>query len=89
MGCIELMDYDILLSDVSFKEGAEYIKRNFKEVYEVDPGYKLFDIYLIGVPPILIAIEDDYIVFPYIKPCRGTFVLRIKGEEEVKRLRSL
>lgn len=54
MGCIELMDYEILLSNTSFKEGREFIKKNFREVYEVEPGYKLFDVYLIGVPPILV-----------------------------------
>ena len=36
----------IMQDDFSFKEGQEYIKVNFKEVYEVEPGYKLFDIYL-------------------------------------------
>jgi hypothetical protein len=86
MGCIELMDYEILLSDISFKEGREYITRNFKDVYEVKPGYKLFDVYLIGVPPILIGVEDAYVIFPYIKPCHGTFVLKIKDREEVERL---
>jgi hypothetical protein len=26
------------------------------------------------------------VIFPYLKPCRGTFVLKIKGEEEIERL---
>lgn len=89
MGCIELMDPEILLSHSSFKEGREYIKRNFKDVYEVEPGYKLFDIYLIGVQPIVVGVEDDYVIFTYVKPCHGTFVLKIRGEEEIARLRSL
>ena len=87
MGCIELMDYEILLSDISFKEGREYIKSNFKEVYEVEPGYKLFNIYLIGVPPILVGAEDTHVIFTYMKPCRGTFVLKIEGEKEIELLR--
>ncbi|MDI6811165.1 MAG: DUF1894 domain-containing protein [archaeon] len=86
MGCIELMDYKILLADITFKEGREFIRRNFKEVYEVEPGYKLFDVYLIGIPPILIGIEDGYIIFPYVKPCHGTFVLKIKDGEDIGRL---
>lgn len=86
MGCIELMDYEILLSDITFKEGREFIRRNFKEVYEVEPGYKLFDVYLIGIPPILIGVEDGYVIFPYIKPCHGTFVLKIKDGDEIGRL---
>ena len=86
MGCIELMDYKILLSRTSFKEGREYIQKNFKDVYEVEPGYKLFDVYLIGVPPIFIGAEGNCVIFPYVKPCHGTFVLKIEDEGEVKRL---
>ncbi|GAI66852.1 unnamed protein product [marine sediment metagenome] len=88
MGCIELMDYEILLSDISFKEGREFIRRNFKDVHEVEPGYKLFDVYLIGIPPILVGVEDAYVIFPYVKPCHGTFVLKIEDREEVERLRA-
>jgi hypothetical protein len=86
MGCIELMDYEILLSDITFKEGREFIRRNFKEVYEVEPGYKLFDVYLIGIPPIFVGVEDGYLIFPYVKPCHGTFVLKIKDGEDIGRL---
>lgn len=46
------------------------------------------DIYLIGVPPILVGVEDDHVIFPYLKPCRWTFVLKMKGGEEIVRLRS-
>ncbi len=88
MGCIELMDFEILLSHTSFKEGREFIRRNFKDVYEVEPGYKLFDVYLIGVSPIVIGIENDHVIFPYVKPCHGTFVLKIEGGEEIGRLKS-
>jgi len=87
MGCIELMDYKILLSRTSFKEGREYIQKHYKDVYQVEPGYKLFDVYLIGVPPIFIGAEDNYLIFPYVKPCHGTFVLKIEDKEEVKRVR--
>jgi hypothetical protein len=86
MGCIELMDYKILLSRTSFKEGREYIQKHFKDIYEVEPGYKLFDVYLIGVSPIFLATDDNHVIFPYVKPCHGTFILRIEDEDEAKRL---
>lgn len=88
MGCIEMMDYTILLSNISFKEGRDFIKGSFKEVYEVEPGYKLFDVYLIGVSPIFVGVEDGCVIFPYVKPCHGTFVLKIEGEEEIDKLRT-
>ncbi len=81
------MNYEILLPNSSFKECAEYIKKNFKEIYYVDAGFKIFDGYLIGVPPIPIAVDGDFIIMPYVKPCHGCFVLRVPGGEEVGRMR--
>ncbi len=52
-----------------------------------DSGAKIFDNYLIGVPPIPIAIEGEDVILPYVKPCHGSFVLRIPGKEEVERVR--
>ncbi|HDS45563.1 MAG TPA: DUF1894 domain-containing protein [Methanomicrobia archaeon] len=87
MGCIELMDYKILQSRVSFKECREFIRGNYKEVYEVEPGYQLFDAYLIGNPPIFVGVDGDDLIFPYVKPCHGAFVLKIKGPDVIERLR--
>ena len=87
MGCIEEMDYEILLKNTSFKECREFVESNFKEIYKVKPGYKMFDVYLIGVPPVVIGIDGDHVVFPYTKPCYGTFLLRVRGEEEIASLR--
>ncbi len=81
------MNYEILLPNSSFKECAEYIKKNFKEIYYVDAGFKIFDSYLIGVPPIPIAVDGNDVILPYVKPCHGSFVLRIPGKEEAERMR--
>lgn len=89
MSCIETMDYEILLSRCSFKVCREFVENNFDERYRVDPGYKLFDVYLIGVPPVMIGVDGDHIVFPYTKPCHGSFLLRIEGKEEIERLRAM
>jgi hypothetical protein len=43
--------------------------------------------YLIGVSPIPIAVDGDDVILPYIKPCHGSFVLKIPGKEEAARLR--
>jgi hypothetical protein len=88
MGCIEELKYEVLLSRATFKECREYIKDHYKEHYTVKPGYKVFDSYIIGVPPILIAVDNSAVVFPYTKPCHGTFLLRIEGAEEIARLRA-
>ena len=88
MSCIEELDYEILLPNSSIKECADYIKKNFKEIYYVRQGYRIFNTYLIGINPIPVAVDNDDIIMPYVKPCHGSFVLRIKGKAEVERLRA-
>jgi len=88
MSCIEQMKYKLHLERTSFKEAREYIEKNSDEVYYVDPGYKLFkDYYIIGVPPVAIGVRGTELLFTYVKPCHGTFVMGIDSEEEIARLR--
>jgi len=90
MSCIEQMKYKLLLERTSFKEAREFIEKNSDEVYYVDPGYKIFkDYYIIGVPPIAIGAKGTNLIFTYVKPCHGTFVMTIESEEEIRRLRKL
>ena len=89
MGCVESMNYEIVLRADSFKESRDYIKAHFKEFIDVQPGFKVFDIYVIGLPPIAIGLEGDFVIFPFTKPCHGTFLLRIEDKEEAARLRSI
>ncbi|MDD1673003.1 MAG: DUF1894 domain-containing protein [Methanomicrobiales archaeon] len=90
MGCVEARRCEVLASQVTFAECREYITTNFPEHYEVEPGFHLFDVYIIGVPPVYVGIEGEDVIFPYTKPCHGTFILRAKGAgEEAVRLRAL
>jgi hypothetical protein len=88
MSCIEQIEYEILLQGASFKESAEYIRTHFTEWYEVEPGYRLFDAHLVGVPPVVLGVEGEDVIFPYVKPCRGTFLLRANGPGEIAKLRA-
>lgn len=88
MSCIEQMKYKLLLERVSFKEAREYIEKNSDEVYYVNPGYKIFkDYYMIGVPPMAMGVKGKEMLFTYVKPCHGTFVMALESEEEINRLR--
>ncbi len=88
MSCIEQMKYKLYLERTSFKEARDYIEKNSEEVYYVDPGYKLFkDYYLIGVPPVAIGVRGKELLFTYVKPCHGAFVMGLDSEEEITRLR--
>jgi hypothetical protein len=88
MSCIEQMKYKLHQERTSFKEAREYIEKNSDEVYYVDPGYKIFkDYYIIGVPPVAMGVRGTEMLFTYVKPCHGTFVMGIDSEEEIARLR--
>ncbi len=90
MSCIEQMKYTILLQRISFKEAREYIEKNSDEVYYVSPGYKIFkDYYIIGIPPIAVGAKGNALVFPYTKPCHGSFVLSIDNEDSIKEINRL
>ncbi|MDO8840730.1 DUF1894 domain-containing protein, partial [Methanocalculus sp.] len=88
MGCVEDLGYDVLLSMASFKECREYVEKQYKEIYYVDPGFKLFEKRIIGVPPIAIALDGETVILPYTKPCHGTYLLRVVSADEAAVVRS-
>lgn len=88
MGCVESMNYEIVLRDATFRESRDYIKAHFSEFIDVQPGFKVFDVYVIGLPPIAIGLDGDFVIFPYTKPCHGTFLLRVEDQKEAARLRA-
>jgi hypothetical protein len=90
MSCIEQMKYKIHLERISFKEAREYIEQNSDEIYYVPPGYKIFkDYYIIGIPPIAVGAKGNALIFPYTKPCHGSFVLSIDNEDSIKEINRL
>jgi len=86
--CVEEMDYEILLARRPLDECSKLIRKRCREVYFVDPGFKIFGLYLIGVPPIPIGIEYEHLFIIYVKPCHGAFVLKLPGDGEVARIRA-
>ena len=88
MGCLESLPYEVLLSKISFKEAREFLSR-YPEKYDVEPGYQLFDVRIIGVPPIRVAVDGEALLFPFTKPCHGTFLVRVsQANEEIAKLRA-
>ena len=80
------MNYEILAKNCSFKEAREIIRENSAEKYEVPPGFKLLEKPLLGVPPILVGVKDEKLVYGYTKPCHGTFVVVVEDPEGVDHL---
>lgn len=81
------MDYEILLKNATFKDTLRYITEHAAKVYYVGPGFKVFDRRLIGVPPVPVGVGPAYIMLTYVKPCHGSFVLKLpRDEEELARI---
>lgn len=89
MVCIDELNYEILLSKATYKDCSKFIRSKFNETYIIEPGFKLFEAYIIGVPPIYVAVADETVIFPYTKPCHGTFVLSIHSPEAAAKLRKM
>ncbi len=88
MGCLESLPYEVLLSKISFKESREFLSR-YQEKYDIEPGYRMFDLNIIGVPPIRVAVDGNALIFPFTKPCHGTFLIKVpEATEEIERLRN-
>ncbi|KUG15649.1 hypothetical protein ASZ90_014694 [hydrocarbon metagenome] len=88
MGCVEDLGYEVIASGVSFKESRAYIEEHCPEVYYVNPGFRIFEKAIIGVPPIAIGIENSFVILPYTKPCYGTFILRVDSASEADMIRT-
>jgi len=89
VGCIESLPYEIILRGSSFRECRDYIYEHYREHRDVLPGFRIFDTHIIGVPPIAIGLDGDAVIFPFTKPCHGTFLLRVQDGKEAARLRAL
>jgi len=40
------------------------------------------------VPPLYVGVDGERLIFPYTKPCHGTFVVKVPGGAEIARLRA-
>jgi hypothetical protein len=92
MTCLNDYDYDVLLQHITYEQAEQFIRDKFWEVYYFEPGFRVLGLRLLSSVAVPVAVEndsEDTLVFPYTKPCMGTFVLRFGGvPEEVKRVRS-
>ena len=90
MTCLNDYDYEVLLQHITYDKADAFIREKYWETYYFEPGYRVLGLRLLGESAVPVAVEDDTtLVFPYTKPCMGTFVLRFGDvPDEVKRVRS-
>ncbi len=84
-------DYNILISRAGFKQCAQLIEENSREIVYVNPGEKILGARIIGIPPIPIGLNEKKgtIILPYTKPCYGTAAVEIPVEpEEMEKIKA-
>jgi len=87
MNCLDEIEHEVLLDNVSFKEARKFIEENSDRIHYVNPGYKIFlNCYLIGVPPIPLGVKGNKLIIPIVRPRWGTSVIRVNGREEIELL---
>lgn len=88
MACLREYRYEILLKNTTPKECENYIKRYSESVYLVPGGYMVKGITLLGMTS-PVGFSGNDIIFQFIKPCFGFFVIKLENEvEEIQRLRN-
>jgi len=85
--CTKDIPYEILTSGVTLAQSERYIKENSDKVFHVPGGYKIKGMKLIGSDKIPVGVKGKDLIFQFIKPCFGLFVLKIAdAQEEIDKL---
>ncbi|HIH69495.1 DUF1894 domain-containing protein [Methermicoccus shengliensis] len=89
MPCLNDIEYEIVLSQVSLDECTKYIQSHFSERYELPAGDKLMGLTLIGRGMVPVGVDGHTVVFPVVKPCYGAYLIRVKNADEaIEKLRA-
>lgn len=90
MSCIDEISYEILLSRATPKQCEEFVKKNTNEMYHVPGGYKIRGVPLVGGHSIPVGVSGSDLIFQFVKPCSGLYVLKIvDAQDEVDKVRAV
>ncbi|MGB3907300.1 MAG: DUF1894 domain-containing protein [Methanomethylovorans sp.] len=86
--CTKDIPYEILVRGVTLSQSEKYIKENSDRVFHVPGGYKIKGMNLIGSDKIPVGVKGKDLIFQFIKPCFGLFVLKIvDAQDEIDKLK--
>ncbi|MBP2133910.1 hypothetical protein J2128_001864 [Methanomicrobium sp. W14] len=82
--CVNKLQPDLIKEETTPDEAIEYIKRNTSEMYEMPEGFTIKGISILGKPPLYVGLKlkRKEIVFYFKKPCFGTYLMKVKGNDE-------
>ena len=90
MSCIDEIPYEILLSRATPKQCEEFVKKNTDEMYHVPGGYKISGVPLVGGNAIPVGISGSDLIFQFVKPCSGLYVLKIvDAQDDIEKVRAV
>ena len=90
MTCIDEIPYNIMLSHATQKQCAEFVKKNTDEIYYVPGGYTIRGVPLVGGNAIPVGVSGKNLIFQFVKPCSGLYVLKIEdAQDEIERVRAI
>ena len=90
MTCIDEIPYNIMLSHATQKQCEEFVKKNTDEIYYVPGGYTIRGVPLVGGNAIPVGVSGKNLIFQFVKPCSGLYVLKIEdAQDEIERVRAI
>ena len=90
MTCIDEITYEIMLSQATPKQCENFVKKHTDEIYYVSGGYKIRGVPLVGGNTIPVGISGSNLIFQFVKPCSGLYVLKIKdAQDEIDKVRTV
>ena len=90
MSCIDEIPYEIMLSRATPKQCEDFVKNNTDEMYYVPGGYKIRGVPLVGGNNIPVGVSGPNLIFQFVKPCSGLYVLKINdAQDEIDRVRAV
>lgn len=85
--CTKDMPYEVLTSGVTLTQSEKYIKDNSDRIFHVPGGYSIKGMKLIGSDKIPVGVKGNDLIFQFIKPCFGLFILKMTDvQEEIEKL---
>jgi len=89
MGCVEALNYEIVLRDASLRSAGNISRVIFPNRSMSNRVSRSSMSTLSVCRQSQSVLDGDFVIFPYTKPCHGTFLLRVEDAQEAARLRSL
>lgn len=85
--CMNELPYEIIEKGLNPVQSNKMVRELSDKVYYVPGGYNLGEMTLIGSDKIPVGIKGTEIIFQFIKPCFGIFVLKItNAQKAIKQL---